>query len=212
MFDIEYKGANAVTISTKNSSIVVDPKLSLVGLKDLSVKGAIELATESRFKLEGGERIAFEYPGDYEAGDFSIKGIAARRHIDDATQGMNATIYRIEVNDVRIALLGNIDPKLSDDQLEEIGVIDILILPIGGNGYTLDATSAAEIVRQNDPKVIIPVHYSDNTIKYEVPQDDFEVFAKELGMTVEEVTGKYKVKSSAAIPETPVVLRLTRTS
>ena len=46
MFEVEYKGANCVTVSSKKATIVVDPKLSVVGLKDLSVKDAVELATE----------------------------------------------------------------------------------------------------------------------------------------------------------------------
>jgi hypothetical protein len=51
MFEIEYKGANSVIISTKKSVAVLDPKLSLVGLKDVSTKDAVEVATEARFAL-----------------------------------------------------------------------------------------------------------------------------------------------------------------
>jgi len=76
----------------------------------------------------------------------------------------------------------------------------VVILPVGGGGYTLDATSAASIVRQIDPKVVIPVHYADAALKYEVPQDTLETFTKELGAPTEEVA-KYKVKSASAVPE-----------
>lgn len=92
-----------------------------------------------------------EGPGEYEIGDASIKGIRANRHIDTELDEPIDTMYRIDIGDVRIAVLGNIAPKLSDEQLEEIGVIDILILPVGGGGYTLDATSAATITRQIEP-------------------------------------------------------------
>jgi L-ascorbate metabolism protein UlaG (beta-lactamase superfamily) len=209
MFEIEYKGANTVLISTKSTSLVFDPKLSLVGQKDIAVKDKVEIVTESRFKVSGGETILFEYPGDYEIGDFSIKGIAARRHIDADDKAQEATIYRVEVADFRIAVLGNIAPGITEDQLEELGVIDILILPIGGNGYTLDATSAAAIVRKVDPKAVIPVHYADSALKYEMPQDDKEVFIKEFGAPVEEVS-KYKLKNLAALPEVTTVMVLTR--
>jgi L-ascorbate metabolism protein UlaG (beta-lactamase superfamily) len=106
--------------------------------------------------------------------------------------------------------LGNVAPKVSEDQLEEIGVIDILIIPVGGNGYTLDATSAATIVRQVEPKVIIPVHYADEGLKYEVSQDNVDVFIKELAAPVEEGGTKYKVKSSSAIPQVLTVVTVAR--
>lgn len=210
MFDIEYKGANGVVIATKKTTLVADPKLSVAGLKDLSVNDAIELATEARFALnDKAARIVIEGPGEYEVGDFSIRGTSATRHIDTTADEKLATIYRIEIGEVRIGLLGNIDSKLTEEQLEELGVIDLLILPVGGAGYTLDATSAAALTRQIDPKVVIPVHYEDSAISYEVPQDAVETFVKELGAPLE-TTPKYKVKSAASLPEVLTTVVVTR--
>jgi L-ascorbate metabolism protein UlaG (beta-lactamase superfamily) len=210
MFDIEYKGGNGVVISTKKLNAIIDPKLSLVGLKDLNVKDALEIATEARFASESTDaQLAIEGPGDYELGPFSIRGIPAIRHLDTNADEKVSTVYRIEVGDARIALVGNISPKLDEDQLEALGLIDILILPVGGGGYTLDATSAAGLVRQIDPKVVIPVHYADDGLKYEVPQDTLETFVKELGAPVE-ITAKYKVKSAALLPVVLTVVEITR--
>ena len=210
MFDIEYKGGNGVVIATKKTTIVVDPKLSVVGLKDLSVKDAVEVATEPRFATNGKDaRLVIEGPGEYEIGDFSIRGVSAVRHLDTPDTEPIATIYRIEMGDIRIALLGNIASKLEEDQLEALGVVDILILPVGGSGYTLDATAAAALVRNIDPKVVIPVHYADSTLKYEVPQDTLETFTKELAAPVESVA-KYKVKSSSVLPVTLTIVEITR--
>ena len=210
MFDIEYKGGNTVVFTTKKATLVADPKTSVVGLKDTLVKEAVELSTEERFSLNSKEAVlTVEGPGEYEIGDFSIRGVAATRHIDTDTSEKVSTIYRIEIGDVRVALLGNIAPKLTEDQLEEIGVVDMLIIPVGGGGYTLDASSAATIARQIDPKAVIPVHYDDGAVKYEVPQDPLEIFVKELGAPVETVS-KYKVKSTAAIPQVLTLVELTR--
>lgn len=210
MFDIEYKGGNGVVISTKKLNAVIDPKLSLVGLKDLPVKDTLEIATEARFASGSKDvQLAIEGPGDYELGPFSVKGVPAIRHLDTSADEKIATIYRIEVGDARIALVGNISPKLDEDQLEALGLVDILILPIGGGGYTLDATSAAGVVRQIDPKVIIPVHYADDALKYEVPQDTLETFVKELGAPVE-ITAKYKVKSASLLPPVLTIVEITR--
>jgi L-ascorbate metabolism protein UlaG (beta-lactamase superfamily) len=210
MFEIEYKGGNGIVIATKKTTALVDPKLSLVGLKDLIVKDAVEIATEPRFVVNGKDsQLVIEGPGDYELGDFSVSGISATRHLDTEADEKIATIYRIEVGDARIALVGNIAPKLSEEQLESLGVVDILILPIGGNGYTLDATSAAGIVRQVDPKVVIPTSYADSALKYEVPQDALETFTKELGAPVETVA-KYKIKTESSLPLTLTVVEITR--
>lgn len=210
MFDITYKGANCVVISTKKSTLVVDPKLSLVGLKDQSVKNLIEVATEERFRLESPEaQLIIDQPGEYEIGDFSVSGTSVLRHIDAPDAREQATMYRIEVGDVRIALLGNVAPKLSEDQYEALGVVDIVLLPVGGNGYTLDATSAAAIVRQIEPKVVVPLHYADNGLKYEVPQDDVSTFVQELGAPVETMD-KYKLKSASALPAVLTVFQIER--
>ena len=210
MFDIEYKGANTIVIATKKSKLITDPKLSLVGLKDMPTKDAIVLATEARFALNNGEALLnIEGPGEYELADFSIRGIATRRHLDSAEQGNHSTIYRVEVGDVRIAILGNIDGKLSEALLEEIGIVDLVILPVGGNGYTLDATSAAHLMRAIDAKVVIPVHYADPALSYEVIQDDLEVFKKEFGGEVEQ-TPKLKVKSVSTLPTVQTIIELTR--
>lgn len=211
MFDIEYKGGNGIVISTKKASIVIDPKLSVLGLKDISTKDTIEIATEARFATNSPDaKIAIEGPGEYELGEFSIKGIRATRHLDTDADEPVSTMYRIELGDVRIAVIGNITPKLLEDQLEELGVVDILIIPVGGSGYTLDATSATTIVRQIDPKVVIPVHYADSALKYEVPQDTLDTFTKELAAPIEVVGMKYKVKASSAIPQLLTVYEVSR--
>jgi L-ascorbate metabolism protein UlaG (beta-lactamase superfamily) len=208
MFEVEYKGANSVSITTKKGTIITDPKLSLVGLKDLNTKDAIELATEARFALNNeNARLNIEGPGEYGIADFDIHGIPAQRHLD--ADGKASTIYRIEAGEIRVALIGNIYEKVSEAQLEEIGLIDVLIIPVGGNGYTLDATGAATLARQIDPKIVVPIHYADSGIKYEVPQDDFEIFAKELGGVVEEAP-KLKIKQAGTLPEALTIYKLAR--
>jgi L-ascorbate metabolism protein UlaG (beta-lactamase superfamily) len=211
MFDIEYKGGNGVVIATKKTQVVIDPQLAVVGLKNLSVKDAVELATEARFAVsDESVRLQIEGPGEYEIGDVSIRGIRATRHLDTSADEPISTIYRIEIGEVRIAVVGNITPKLDEDQLEEIGLIDILVIPVGGNGYTLDATSAATIVRQIEPKVVIPVHYADAALKYEVPQDSLDIFTKELAAPVEDAGSKYKVKSASSLPQVLTAVTIAR--
>jgi hypothetical protein len=69
MFEIEYKGGNCVVFTTKAAKLVVDPKLSLIGMKDYNTKDALVLGTESRFlSSSNDERLTIEGPGEYEVG------------------------------------------------------------------------------------------------------------------------------------------------
>ncbi len=210
MFEVEYKGGNGVVIASKKTTLFIDPKLSLVGLKDLVPKNAVELGTENRLLVNSSDAtLIIEGPGEYEVGDVTLKGVAAVRHIDTEDDGKASSVYRLECGDIRLAVIGNIADKLSDEQYEAIGVVDIVILPVGGGGYTLDPTSAAAIVRSIEPKVVIPVHYADSGLRYEVPQESLDVFTKELGAPVESMT-KLKVKSQATLPPTLTVYELAR--
>jgi L-ascorbate metabolism protein UlaG (beta-lactamase superfamily) len=74
----------------------------------------------------------------------------------------------------------------------------------------LDATSAAKIARNSDAKVIIPVHYAEDGINYEVPQNSLDIFIKELGADVEK-TSKYKVKNISNFPEKMTIVHIERT-
>ena len=211
MFDIEYKGANAVVFTTKKTRVIFDPRVSVAGGKDVAISDDVEVTTESRFVVEKATpRLLFDGPGEYEVGEVSIKGTPARRHIDTEEQGKKATIYRVVIGDIRIAVIGNIAPKLDDDQLESLGVVDMVVIPVGGGGYTLDASDASFMVRQIEPRVVIPVHYADATLSYEVPQEDVEQFVKEMGVGIVEPGPKYKVKGDSSIPEQLTIVQIAK--
>lgn len=206
--DIEYKGANCVTIITKKTTVVVDPKLSAVGLKDVTPKNSVVLATQADLLVAADDAVVIDRPGEYEVRDVSIVGAPAERLIDH-DKGEQSTIYRLIVGDVRFAVIGHVASPLSEEQLEALGVIDVVIVPVGGSGYTLDAHQAVAVVRQIDPKVVIPTHYADKALKYEVPQMDLEPFIKELSAPLTEKTAKWKVKT---LPEIMTLMEIERTA
>ena len=208
--EIEYKGANCVVLKTKNDTVVVDPTAD-TGVKDFG-KNAMILYTDERF-MEGSQQSGFviNEPGEYERGDVSVRGIAVRRYIDPEDNGKKATMYRVEFGGVRLAVLRNITHAIDDDSLEALGVVDVVIIPVGGGGYTLDAKDASTIIRQIGSRVVVPTHFSDGT-KYEVPQDDLEVFVKEFGGLNEDKDTSFKIKTIEELPEGPVIYSLRRTS
>jgi L-ascorbate metabolism protein UlaG (beta-lactamase superfamily) len=203
--EISYHGANCVSLSAKSANLLVDPVVP--GLKIDTKKANIILLTSHQPLTANDEQLLIDTPGEYEAKGVSIKGIAARAHTEEEG-GQGAIMYRISMNGVRIAVAGHIYPELSDEQLEALGTVDVLILPVGGHGFTLDATGAAQVVRAVEPKLVIPTHYADNAVKYEVPQAELKLFTDEIGGQVQE-EAKLKLKTGD-FPEQMTIVTLAR--
>lgn len=194
--EIQYFGANCVRITTKHASVVVDDTLSQQGLKSITKPSDIVLATI----LEGNEsqispQLRIDRPGEYEVSGVAILGIAARAHTDEEGK-KTATIFKLTANDIRLCIAGHIYPDLSDDQLELIGTVDVLVVPVGGNGYTLDATGALKVIKKIEPKVVIPVHYADSKIRYEVPQASLADALQNMAVDTKDTLPKLKLKNS----------------
>lgn len=178
--EITNLGNGLVKLNGRSLSMVVGPSAPKNSNVDVI---ALTQAGET-----SGDAMVIDSPGEYEVAGALITGIPAQLHVDK--EGKLGTIYVISSDDVTIAVLANIAPTLSNAQVEAMGGVDVLVVPVGGHGLTLDAQAAAAIVAQVEPKVVIPVHYDDGTT-YDMPQDKVDAFIKELGMPAQEAS-KYK--------------------
>lgn len=206
--ELQYYGANCIRLSGKGYSIVVDDNLSQLGLKSVTKPTDISLQTTRLVKVPKQSVFNANTPGEYEISGAIIHGIAARAHMDKEGK-TSATIYTIEADGVHIAVLGHIFPDLNDKQVEEIDGADVVIVPVGGNGYTLDGQGALALVKKIEPKVVIPSHYADKGIKYEVPQAELSEALKSLGMEPSETVDKYKIRP-AELTDTAKLVVLNR--
>lgn len=202
--ELQFYGANCVRLSTKKVKIVVDDNLKQLGLKAVTKPEDISLRTNKMVPQQEA-RFTADMPGEYESSGAVIKGVAARSHLDEEGKS-SATIFVVTADDVKVAVLGHIYPELSEEQLEQIGLVDIAVVPVGGNGYTLDGVGALKVIKQIEPKVIIPTHYADKGIKYEVPQQELAEALKGLGMEPTETTAKYKPVLSSLTDTTQLVV------
>jgi L-ascorbate metabolism protein UlaG (beta-lactamase superfamily) len=191
--ELSYYGANCLRLSAKKAQIVIDDNLAKLGLKAVTKPSDISLRTNKDFPEHPDSAFRAEMPGEYEIAGVVVRGIAARAHMDEEGQH-SAVIYTIEADDTKVAILGHIHPELSEAQLEQIGMVDIAVVPVGGNGYTLDGVGALQVIKQIEPKVVIPTHYNDRVIRYEVPQTELADAVKNLGMEISETLPKYKIK------------------
>ena len=118
------------------------------------------------------------------AGEYDVKGIFVEGvdSFHDQSKGKERggnVIYRMEIEDISIAHLGDLAHSLDDAELEKLVGTDILLIPVGGH-HTLDAKRAVEVISQIEPRIVIPMHYRHPDLKFEL--DDLDKFIKELGL------------------------------
>ncbi len=202
--DIQFYGANCLRLTTKNANIIIDDNLADLGLSSVTKTGDIALFTGSHGEPDTEVKLLIDYPGEYEVSNVSIRGVPARAHIDE--DGLNAVIYKLVADDFRVVVLGHIYPELSDEQLEAIGMVDVLFVPVGGNGYTLDATGALKLIKKIEPKLVIPTHYADSKLKYPVPQQPLQEALKALAMEPKETVTKLKLKPADLTDTTQLIV------
>lgn len=77
--------------------------------------------------------------------------------VQGAKRGKNL-LMKIEMDGLTLAHLGDAGTALTQEQLDALGRIDILMLPVGGF-FTIDAATACKVVRQVSPRIVIPMHY-----------------------------------------------------
>ena len=152
----------------------------------------------------GGEPRQVKGPGEYEIGGVMIIGMPTFHDAEKGkTKGKN-TVYLIEIDDVTVCHLGDLGHVLTAEQAEELGNIDVLLVPVGGVS-TINASKAAEVVRQLEPKIVIPMHYKNLMLKREL--DPVDKFLTEMG--VKEVNPQPKLSvAKANLPLTTQVVLL----
>jgi L-ascorbate metabolism protein UlaG (beta-lactamase superfamily) len=202
--ELTYYGANCVRIVTKKAAITIDDNLAELGLKSVTKPGDIALFTGKHEAPTVDVKLVIDQPGEYEVSDTSIQGVGARAHLDES--GFNATIFKLIGDDIRLVVLGHVYPELSDAQLEALGTVDVLVIPVGGNGYTVDAIGATKVIKKIGPKLIIPVHYDDKAVKYEVPQAPLEEALKVIAVEAKEPVAKLKLKSTELSESTQLAI------
>jgi len=197
--DVQFYGANCVAISVGGARIVIDDTLAEMGGKTVFKAGDIALHTQIHAAMTGkvaseGAKIVIDRPGEYEVADVSIYGIQARAHMDEDKQ-RTAVMYKLIAKDIRLLVTGHIFPKLKESELEAIGTIDVMIVPVGGNGYTLDPVGALGLIKAIAPKVVIPTYYADDKLTFPMPAQTLDQALAVLGMEPKERTAKLKLKA-----------------
>ncbi len=191
--ELEYFGGNCLKISTKKAILVVDDNLEKLGLKSITKEGLTILYTAEHEPPKTNPKLIIDIPGEYEISNVSIQGIATRSYTDESKQ-KSAVIFKITAEDIRLLITGHIYPELTDEQVEAIGPVDVMVVPVGDMDFTLSGQEALKIVKKIEPKIIIPTYYADKQLKYPSSIQTLDEALKDLAMEVRETLPKLKIK------------------
>ncbi|OGN28291.1 MAG: hypothetical protein A2941_01960 [Candidatus Yanofskybacteria bacterium RIFCSPLOWO2_01_FULL_49_17] len=191
---ITWFGQSCFRIEAKEGSILTDPFSKDIGLKPPRIKDDIITVSHQHFDHNNvgeanPEAFIIQNPGEYEKQGIAVRGIAS---FHDNKQGVERgpnTIYVFKAEDMTVAHLGDLGHVLTDAQIEAVGDVDMVLIPVGGT-YTIDAKTAAQVIGQIEPKIIVPMHYKVPGLNVDL--DGPEKFIKEMGLTPEK-TDKFKI-------------------
>lgn len=182
--DITWLGHSCFRIRGSQAVIITDPYPPSLGYS--LPKLTARIVTISHYHPShcyvqgiGGEPRLVTGPGEYEISGIPIIGIATFHDANKGRKRGKNTAYLMEVNEISVCHLGDLGHVLTAEQVEELGNIDVLLVPVGGVS-TINAAMAAEVVRQLEPKVVVPMHYKTPHFGWEL--ESVEKFLTEIGV------------------------------
>lgn len=203
--DLSWYGLSCFRITERNhATVVTDPYNGHIGLPPLKLKADVLTISHDapghncHTAVSGYEHI-LTGPGEYEIGSVFITAVAGPRKSKNDKRNI---IFVFDYKGLTIAHLGDTSRVPSQAQVDALGQINILLLPVGG-GNTLNAAQAAEVVSLLEPNIVVPMHYALDGLSLEL--DSLDRFLKEIGVTDAEPESSLRVTVSSLPEETQIV-------
>lgn len=203
---IQFFGLSSLKITTKEAVIITDPFDKESGLTPPRGNADILVLSEKNNKLYNavsgisGDHFLVNDPGEYDIKGVTITGIPLKQD-----ENRYVTAFLIETEDIAILNLGHLrEFNMKEDDIESLGEIDLLILPVGGNSV-LTPKDASKVVHELEPKIVIPTHYQITGLK--LPYEKVDPFIKEMGGKSENLE-KLTLKKKDLIPDQIKIITL----
>jgi L-ascorbate metabolism protein UlaG (beta-lactamase superfamily) len=182
--EITWLGHSCFKLKGKQATVITDPFSPSIGYTLGKLSADIITVSHSHpghsnVQGVGGEPRILKSPGEYESTGVLTVGVHTFHDNEKGAQRGKNTAFVIDVDDVMICHLGDLGHVLTAEQVAEVDGVDVLLIPVGGSS-TIDAVQAAQIVRQLEPKIVIPMHYKTDALKRELETADR--FLKEMGI------------------------------
>ncbi|MFA5134815.1 MAG: MBL fold metallo-hydrolase [Patescibacteria group bacterium] len=206
---ITWFGQSCFKLQGKEATIITDPFDKKVGLTLPRLTADIVTVSHDHYdhsnvKAVSGEPFVIKTIGEYEINTVSIRGIPSWHDAEEGKKLGANIIFIFQLEEIRIAHLGDLGTLLTDSQLEHLGNVDILMIPVGGT-FTLSGKQAAEVVSQVEPRIAIPMHYKIPKLTEKL--DTVAAFCSELGVQPNGEEEKFKVtKKELPAEETKVII------
>lgn len=161
MADVKWLGNTCFRIKSREATVLMDPiarggGVSMPKQKADIVTLSMHSSANALTHVEG-DYTLIDGPGEYEVQDVFLSGIRTRRN-GAATQKEFNTVYLVEMDEMIFCHLGNLSKSLTEAQVEAMGDVDVLFVPIGGE-ESLSPAGAAEVIGQIEPRLVIPMRY-----------------------------------------------------
>lgn len=198
--NITWYGHSCFKLQSKDIVLITDPFDKKIGLRP--PHGAANIVTVSHdhydhnnFKIIKGDPFVVDSAGEYEINKITIRGIDSYHDNKEGKERGSNVIYVIEMEDMKICHLGDFGQEgFLNSQLEKIGQIDILFIPVGGT-FTIDWKLANTIISQIEPRIIIPMHYKLPGMTGDLSKiDTADNFCKEHGVSAKDAIEKFSIK------------------
>ncbi|MEX2028853.1 MAG: MBL fold metallo-hydrolase [Candidatus Curtissbacteria bacterium] len=215
MVDIWFYGQACFKVKGKNTTLVFDPYTpDFVGLPAPRLEADIVCISHGhedhnnaalvKEVEEGKVPFVISGPGEYEKLGVNVVGVAAYHDDKEGAERGKNIIYMVTIDDVNIVHLGDLgQKKLTQEQVEELTLCDVLLIPTGGV-YTITAADAPEIISQLEPKIIVPMHYKVEGLKIDLAP--LSEFLSTMGKESAEKQPKLSVSKEKLPEETEVVV------
>jgi len=211
--EITWYGHSCFRLTERNyATVVTDPFDSkAVGYDSLKLKSDIVTVSHdapghSNTDAVKGVSYTIDGPGEFEIGGVFITGVQS-----DSGSGKKKskepsarnTIYVFDYDGITVAHLGDLKQTPTQSEIESLGTVNVVLVPVGG-GNGLNAAKAAEVISLIEPNLVIPMHYSTPAAK--VSLDSLNKFIKEMGLSKAETQPSLKVTRSGLPNETHVIV------
>lgn len=199
MADVKWLGNMCFRIKSREATVLMDPVSRETGYAIPKQKADIvTLSVKSGAKalsVVEGDYTLIEGPGEYEVQDVFLNGIRTKNG-GDATKTFN-TVYLVEMDDMVFCHLGSLNKPLTEAQVEAMGDVDVLFVPIGGE-HALTPAGATEVIGQIGPRIVVPMRYriGDDAGKRALGE-----FASALGLSEVPREDRLNIRKSA-LPDT----------
>ncbi|MBU2542979.1 MBL fold metallo-hydrolase [Patescibacteria group bacterium] len=194
---ITYHGHSSFKLKGKAGTVITDPFHHYVGFEFSSVSADIVTVSHTHqdhsqvSSVSGTARrknpFIIDTPGEYEVGGVSVFGVKTYHDENQGVERGPNTVFTILLDDMRVCHLGDLGHELTAEQVTKIGMVDILLCPVGGV-FTIDPKTAVKVIKTLEPSIVIPMHFK-------TPSHDANVFGEMA--TVEEFLKEYGVEVQA---------------